>query len=156
MSTVISTPVHVPVGIRGIGGNELCQRHFATVYAVGIDAQFKTPQILRLPGPDSESAPYFPGRFTDILPATVLAIFPIASTVAGKQQEQVMLKWSALQPKHGVFHPLLHGALRVKKLPVVVQTALLLVVSSGLSIQPRQVITAGLRLVIPHKGRTHL
>ncbi|EEP0997831.1 hypothetical protein HAY25_004928 [Salmonella enterica] len=66
-----------------------------------------------------------------------------------------MLKWSALQPKHGVFHPLLHGALWVKKLPVVVQTAPLLVVSFGLSIQPRQVITAGLRLVILQKIRTH-
>ncbi|HGJ5065134.1 TPA: hypothetical protein ACJGSF_003239 [Salmonella enterica subsp. enterica serovar Muenchen] len=66
-----------------------------------------------------------------------------------------MSSWLALQPKHGVFHQLLHGALRVKKLPVAVQTALLQAVVSGLFIQPRLVITVGLQLATLHKISTH-
>lgn len=66
-----------------------------------------------------------------------------------------MFRWSVLQLKHGVFHLQLHGVQRVKKLPVAVQTALLQAVVSGLSIQPRLVITAGLRLAILHKISMH-
>lgn len=66
-----------------------------------------------------------------------------------------MSRWLALQPKHGVSHPQLHGVQRVKKLPVAGQTVLLQAVVSGLSIQPRLVITAGLRLAILQKISTH-
>lgn len=65
-----------------------------------------------------------------------------------------MSRWSVLQLKHGVFHQLLHGVQRVKKLPVAVQIVLLQAVVSGLSIQPRLVITVGLQLAILHKIST--
>lgn len=66
-----------------------------------------------------------------------------------------MSRSSVLQPKHGVFHQQLHGVQRVKKLPVVAQIVLLQAVVSGLSIQPRLVITVGLQLAILHKISTH-
>lgn len=68
-----------------------------------------------------------------------------------------MSRWSVLQLKHGVFHQLLHGVQRVKKLPVAVQIAILQVGvgSYGLSIHPLSGITAGVLLAILQKIRTH-